>query len=196
MKICILEDDKAQAERMAQYLDRYHREHADFSYELERYARAFDLLEDYRGDADLLFLDIRLPDQLGIETARRIREKDARVMIVFVTNLAQYAIEGYSVQAFDYILKPVDYFAFRSSWNGRCGRCPPGRTARCWTSKLGKAFCGASRRAASSISRCRPTMSFSTPAPRSSASGAPFPVTRNCCRGLTLPGAVPAAWST
>ncbi|MBE5037970.1 response regulator transcription factor [Subdoligranulum sp. DSM 109015] len=112
MKICILEDDKAQAERMAQYLDRYHREHADFSYELERYARAFDLLEDYRGDADLLFLDIRLPDQLGIETARRIREKDARVMIVFVTNLAQYAIEGYSVQAFDYILKPVDYFAF------------------------------------------------------------------------------------
>ena len=112
MKICILEDEKAQTARMVEYLDRYAREHADFSYELESYTRAFDLLEDYRGDADLLFLDIRLPDQLGIETARRIREKDTRVMIVFVTNLAQYAIEGYSVQAFDYILKPVNYFAF------------------------------------------------------------------------------------
>lgn len=112
MKICILEDEKAQTARMTEYLDRYRREHADFNYEVESYCRAFDLLEDYRGDADLLFLDIRLPDQLGIETARRIREKDPRVMILFVTNLAQYAIEGYSVQAFDYILKPVNYFSF------------------------------------------------------------------------------------
>lgn len=110
MKICILEDEKTQTERMTEYLTRYQREHGDFDYVLETYSRAFDLLDAYRGDADLLFLDIRLPDQLGIETARRIREKDPRVMIVFVTNLAQYAIEGYSVRAFDYILKPVEYF--------------------------------------------------------------------------------------
>lgn len=112
MKICILEDDRTQTQRMMEYLTRYQQEHGEFSYVLETYSQAFDLLDAYRGDADLMFLDIRLPDQLGIETARRIREKDTRVMIVFVTNLAQYAIEGYSVQAFDYILKPVEYFAF------------------------------------------------------------------------------------
>lgn len=104
MKICILEDDRTQTQRMMEYLTRYQQEHGEFSYVLETYSQAFDLLDAYRGDADLMFLDIRLPDQLGIETARRIREKDTRVMIVFVTNLAQYAIEGYSVQAHDVYL--------------------------------------------------------------------------------------------
>lgn len=112
MKICILEDDRTQTQRMMEYLTRYRQEHGEFSYVLETYSQAFDLLDAYRGDADLMFLDIRLPDQLGIETARRIREKDSRVMIVFVTNLTQYAIEGYSVQAFDYIVKPISYEPF------------------------------------------------------------------------------------
>lgn len=112
MKIMVLEDDLRQAQQLSDYLEQYRQEHPDFSYVLETYRRAFDLLDHYRGDAELLFLDIRLPDMLGMETAQRIREKDQRVMIVFVTNLAQYAIEGYSVQAFDYILKPISYFAF------------------------------------------------------------------------------------
>lgn len=66
MKICILEDDRAQTERMIEYLKRYQGEHGEFSYVLETYSQAFDLLNAYRGDADLVFLDIRLPDQLGI----------------------------------------------------------------------------------------------------------------------------------
>lgn len=112
MKIIALEDDLKQAQQMSDYLEQYRQEHADFSYVLETYHRAFDLLDHYHGDAELLFLDIRLPDMLGIDAAQRIRAKDQKVMIVFVTNLAQYAIEGYSVRAFDYILKPINYFAF------------------------------------------------------------------------------------
>ena len=112
MKICILEDDRQQADRLAGYLDDYRQAHPGFSCTLERYESAFALLDAYHGDADLLFLDIRLPDMLGIEAAQRIRARDRQVMIIFVTNLAQYAIEGYAVQAFDYILKPVSYFAF------------------------------------------------------------------------------------
>lgn len=112
MKIIVLEDDLKQAQQMSGYLERYRQEHPDFSYVLEVYHQAFDLLDRYHGDAELLFLDIRLPDMLGMEAAQRIREKDQKVMIIFVTNLAQYAIEGYSVRAFDYILKPIQYFAF------------------------------------------------------------------------------------
>ena len=48
----------------------------------------------------------------GMETARRIRERDGGVLIVFITNMAQYAIRGYAVGALDYVLKPVPYFAF------------------------------------------------------------------------------------
>lgn len=51
---------------MIEYLKRYQGEHGEFSYVLETYSQAFDLLNAYRGDADLVFLDIRLPDQLGI----------------------------------------------------------------------------------------------------------------------------------
>lgn len=48
----------------------------------------------------------------GMETARRVRELDKDVIIVFITNMAQYAIGGYAVGALDYVLKPVPYFAF------------------------------------------------------------------------------------
>ena len=47
-----------------------------------------------------------------MEAAHRIRQTDRNVMIVFVTSLTQYAIEGYSVQAFDYIVKPISYAPF------------------------------------------------------------------------------------
>ena len=51
-------------------------------------------------------------DEAMMETARRIRERDGGVLIVFITNMAQYAIRGYAVGALDYVLKPVPYFAF------------------------------------------------------------------------------------
>ncbi|MDR1183678.1 MAG: LytR domain-containing response regulator [Coriobacteriales bacterium] len=58
--------------------------------------------------ADLIILDIQMDSLNGIETARRIRTDDEDVLILFVTNLAQYALDGYSVNACDFILKPVD----------------------------------------------------------------------------------------
>lgn len=58
----------------------------------------------------------------GMTTAERIRQMDAEVILIFITNMAQYAIRGYSVGALDYVLKPVPYFAFRSS----CSRPLPG----------------------------------------------------------------------
>ena len=114
LKICVLEDEAAQMERMKAYLQKFQSEHADFEYVLDAYKNAFDLLEHYKRDVDLLFLDIRVPDMSGMEVAYRIREADQNVMIIFVTNLTQYAIEGYSVNAFDYILKPLAYNSFSS----------------------------------------------------------------------------------
>ena len=112
MKIVILEDDTAQARQVNDYLLRYQQEHTEFQYTAKTYNSGRPLLEAYQPDTDLLLLDIQLPDMLGIDAAREIRRRDSRVMIVFITNLAQYAIEGYSVQAFDYVLKPVNYFSF------------------------------------------------------------------------------------
>ena len=71
-----------------------------------------EILEDYRPVYDLILLDIEMKHLDGMETARRIRELDPEVMLVFITNMAQYAIKGYAVDALDYVLKPVSYYAF------------------------------------------------------------------------------------
>lgn len=53
-----------------------------------------------------------MDDLDGILTAKRIREKDAQVILIFITNMAQMAIRGYEVQALDFIVKPVNYYSF------------------------------------------------------------------------------------
>lgn len=112
LKIGLLEDEQDQAERLILFLAQYRQNHPQFVYTLQRYSRALELLDHYERDFDLLFLDIRLPDMTGREAAHRIRESDRNVMIIFVTSLTQYAVEGYSVQAFDYIVKPIGYESF------------------------------------------------------------------------------------
>ena len=112
LRIGILEDEKARSDELMGFLERYKNEHGSFSYSVKVYETSGKLLFDYKQDYDLLFLDIRLPDMLGIDAAREIRKIDPNVMIVFVTSLTQYAIDGYEVNAFDYILKPLMYQPF------------------------------------------------------------------------------------
>ena len=66
-------------------------------------------LEEYAEGVDIVFMDIRMPVMDGMEAARKLRERDSTVVLVFLTALAQYAIEGYKVNALDFILKPVVY---------------------------------------------------------------------------------------
>ena len=53
----------------------------------------------------------------GIALAHLIREKDQEMVLVFVTNYVQYAIKGYEVNAFDYLVKPVEYPSFRRKFD-------------------------------------------------------------------------------
>ena len=113
MKITVLEDEKSVSDSIVEFIRRYFREKGIGLPSISVYDNGYDLIEAYSMDADVLFMDIQLPDISGIDVARKIREKDKNVIIVFVTNLAQYAIKGYEVNAFDFILKPIDYQGFR-----------------------------------------------------------------------------------
>ncbi|MBQ9457188.1 MAG: response regulator transcription factor [Bacilli bacterium] len=80
--------------------------------ELDLYEKGEDFLKGFDKQYDLLFMDIELPDSNGIDICKKVRETDERVVIVFLTNMGQYAIKGYEVNAIDFLLKPLDVGVF------------------------------------------------------------------------------------
>lgn len=109
--VLIAEDDPQCFGQLEQFLSDYSRE-TGRTFHITRYDNGEDLVERYRPEYDLLLLDVDMPFLDGMTAAGHIRRVDPEVVIVFVTNLAQYAIQGYSVNALDYILKPLNYFSF------------------------------------------------------------------------------------
>ena len=111
IRVLIAKDDPQCFLQMEQFIRDYSSE-TGRAFQITRYDNGEDLVEQYRPEFDLLLLDVDMPFMDGMTAAGHIRKMDPEVVIVFVTNLAQYAIQGYSVNALDYILKPVSYFAF------------------------------------------------------------------------------------
>lgn len=111
MKIAVVDDSIEDAQRIITYLDQFQMEHNQ-TFQTKVFYASFDFLEEYRGEYDVIFLDIEMPGSNGLEVAREIRGRDQAVGIIFITSLAQYAIDGYEVQAIDFMVKPVGYYNF------------------------------------------------------------------------------------
>ena len=112
-RITIVEDEKAQAERLEQGIRRYF-DVKQTDYQLDRYPNGAELLKNYREPADLILMDIEMPEMNGLQTARELRKFDQDAVLVFVTRMAQFAIHGYEVNAMGYMLKPVTDFALNT----------------------------------------------------------------------------------
>ncbi len=112
-RILIVEDTPAEAELLRGYLGRYAREKC-LSLSVETLDSALEFINS-RHAADLVFMDIDMPGINGMEAAEILRTYDTQTPLVFVTNLAQYAVRGYAVDAVDFVVKPVEYgdFALR-----------------------------------------------------------------------------------
>lgn len=110
-RIAIVEDDPQVRVQLVEYVRRYERQYGT-AFELTEFADGDEIVSDYRGIYDIIFLDIQMRHMDGMTAAERIRSKDQDVILIFITNMAQFAIKGYAVDAMNYVLKPVPYFAF------------------------------------------------------------------------------------
>lgn len=111
-RIAVVEDDRASAQRIRDYIQLYQEESGE-TFQTTYFTDGAELVENYRAAYDIIFLDIQMKEMDGMTAAERIRAVDRDVILVFTTNMAQYAIRGYAVDAQDFLLKPVSYFAFQ-----------------------------------------------------------------------------------
>ena len=109
--VAIVEDSPAEAELLRSYFARFTKEHG-VEFTLTCFASGEEFLNKYRPAYDLVLMDIGLPGHNGMETAAALRERDRSVTLIFVTNMAQFAVKGYEVDAFDFVVKPVGYSNF------------------------------------------------------------------------------------
>lgn len=111
IRIAVVEDEKAQVNLLLDYLKRYFSEEKK-DYVADVYYNGMELLKNYINKYDILLLDIEMPLLDGLETARKLRKIDPAVVIIFVTNMAQFAVKGYEVDAIGYLVKPYTFFSF------------------------------------------------------------------------------------
>lgn len=108
MKVAIVDDEQVMTDQIEAFLRQFQSESR-----MEITARVFhdavSFVEGYDNSYDLILFDVEMPGMNGIEAAKKIRVSDEKVRIMFITNMAQYAIHGYEVEAIDYVLKPIGY---------------------------------------------------------------------------------------
>jgi len=109
--IAIVDDEKSFSDTIKGYVDQYQKENSG-EFQVSVFNDGMGLLDTYHYEYDLILLDIEMPGLNGMEVAQKIREMDEDVVLMFITNMAQYAIHGYSVGALDFVTKPLNYYTF------------------------------------------------------------------------------------
>ena len=151
IRVAIVEDEAAVRDQLMGYVQRYMRQY-DAQIEVTMFTDGVEILEEYRPVYDIIFLDVEMQHLDGMETASRIRALDSDVLLIFITNMAQYAIKGYAVGR----ILPSRSNCKRplASWPGGRGGIWPCR----WT-----VVCGGWMKHRSITSRARATASIFTP---------------------------------
>lgn len=121
INVCIVEDEVAQANLLKEYIDRFSKK-SRVQCALTHYGDGIDLVDEYRGQFDIILLDIQMKHLDGMAAAEKIRKVDSDVIIIFITSTVQYAVQGYAVDALGYVLKPVPYLQFEQLFDKAIAR--------------------------------------------------------------------------
>lgn len=121
IKIAIVEDEALYARQLEEFLRQYEKENGE-PFDITIYSDGDQIVNKYQSQFDIILMDVEMKFMDGLSAAEEIRKIDTEVVIIFITNMAQYAIRGYAVDAMDYVLKPVSYFAFSQKLTRAIGR--------------------------------------------------------------------------
>lgn len=106
IKIAICEDDVEELDLLQTFLQQYSVEN-NLNFNITTFSNGFLFLDSLPQDYKICFLDIFMPAFSGIETAKELRLVDKDVHLIFCTSSKHFALDGYSVQASNYLLKPL-----------------------------------------------------------------------------------------
>ncbi len=110
-RVAVVEDHEKTRKQMQEMLIRYGESNGN-RIAVDCFSDGREFMNGYKAQYDVVFLDIEMPRLNGMDAAKEIRDTDKDVLIVFVTNMAQYAVASYDVRAYDYVLKPISYAVF------------------------------------------------------------------------------------
>lgn len=116
IRIAIVEDEITYADQLEEFLHQYEKEKTE-TFEITRFSDGDGIVHNYKAKYDIILMDIQMKFMDGMSAAEEIRKADTEVIIIFITNMRQYAIRGYAVDALDYVVKPISYFAFSERLN-------------------------------------------------------------------------------
>ncbi len=122
-QIAIVDDEKVFTDCLEEYIKQYHEENRT-EFQVSVFHNSVQFLDDFENGYDLILLDVEMPGLNGMELAHKIRERDEQVVLMFITNMAQYAIHGYSVGALDFVTKPLNYYTFSMKLTRALKRVP------------------------------------------------------------------------
>ena len=121
IQIAIVEDEEIYVKQLTEYIRKYQTERGR-SIKVTVFGDGEDITENYSGGFDIILMDIQMRFMDGMTAAEKIRQMDQKVIIMFITNMIQYAVRGYEVDAMDYVVKPVEYFSFSQKLDKAVGR--------------------------------------------------------------------------
>ncbi len=116
IKIAVVEDEEEYRRKIAGYIKKFSEDN-ELPIQVVEFKDGIDIVNNYKPLYDLIFLDIQMKNLDGIKAAEIIRKYDKDVIIIFITNMVQYALKGYEVNAYDFVPKPITYPAFEMKMN-------------------------------------------------------------------------------
>jgi len=111
IRVAVVEDEEQYREEFLSYLKRYEKESGQH-FRISVFTDGDEITEGYQADYDLILMDIAMQFMDGMTAAEKIRRLDSEAVIIFITSTPQFVMRGYAVDALDYVLKPINYFAF------------------------------------------------------------------------------------